>query len=261
MNIALLSLIVTSFLSQQTTTGNKGIPDMAWRTHLKKETFESGKEKLLYQVMKPENPAPATKYPLVIFLHGAGERGSDNDLQLVHGVKDFANSESRKSYPCFLIAPQCPNEKKWAEVDWSADSHQRPEKPSDPATLLLKLIDSLPTQLPIDTNRIYITGLSMGGYGTWDLIARKPDLFAAAVPVCGGGDEKDASIISKIPIWAFHGSKDTVVKPQRSTNMIEAIKKAGGNPKLTLYPEVGHNSWVNAYSDPEMLKWLFNQKK
>jgi predicted peptidase len=261
MNIALLSLIVTGFLSQQTATGNKGIPDMAWRTHLKKEVFESGKEKLLYQMMTPENPAPATKYPLVIFLHGAGERGSDNDVQLVHGVKDFAKPESRKSYPCFLIAPQCPNDKKWAEVDWSATSHKRPEKPSDPATLLLKLIDSLPTQLLIDTNRIYITGLSMGGYGTWDLIARKPDLFAAAVPVCGGGDEKDASIIAKIPIWAFHGSKDTVVKPQRSTNMIEAIKKAGGNPKVTLYPEVGHNSWVNAYSDPEMLKWLFNQKK
>ncbi|MEI6687642.1 MAG: prolyl oligopeptidase family serine peptidase [Planctomycetota bacterium] len=261
MNIALLSLIVTSFLSQQTTTGNKGIPDMAWRTHLKKEVFESGKEKLLYQIMTPENPAPGTKYPLVIFLHGAGERGLDNNAQLVHGVKDFAKPESRKSYPCFLIAPQCPNDKKWAEVDWSANSHQRPEKPSDPATLLLKLIDILPTQFPIDTSRIYITGLSMGGYGTWDLIARKPDLFAAAVPVCGGGDEKDASIIAKIPIWAFHGSKDTVVKPQRSTNMIEAIKKAGGNPKVTLYPEVGHNSWVNAYSDPEMLKWLFNQKK
>ena len=168
MNIALLSLIVTGFLSQQTTTGNKGIPDMAWRTHLKKEVFESGKEKLLYQIMTPENPAPGTKYPLVIFLHGAGERGSDNNAQIVHGVKDFAKPESRKSYPCFLIAPQCPNDKKWAEVDWSATSHQRQEKPSDPATLLLKLIDSLPTQFPIDTNRIYITGLSMGGYGTWD---------------------------------------------------------------------------------------------
>ncbi len=261
MNFAILSLIITSFFSQHPPTGNKGIPNMEWRTHLKKETFESGKEKLLYRMMSPENPAPATKYPLVIFLHGAGERGSDNDAQLVHGVKDFAKPESRKSYPCFLIAPQCPNEKKWAEVDWSASSHQRPEKPSEPATLLFKLIENLTAQLPIDTDRIYITGLSMGGYGTWDLIARKPDMFAAAVPVCGGGDERDAQLIAKIPIWAFHGGKDTVVKPQRTTNMIEAIKKAGGNPKATIYPEVGHNSWVNAYSDPEMLKWLFTKKK
>lgn len=260
MNITLL-LIATSLFSQQATTVNKGKPDMDWRTQLKKESFESGQEKLLYRMMTPENPTPTTKYPLVIFLHGAGERGSDNDAQLVHGVKDFANPEARKLYPCFLIAPQCPNETKWVEVDWSASFHQRPEKPSSPAGLLLKLIEKMSAQFPIDTNRIYITGLSMGGYGTWDLIARKPELFAAAVPVCGGGDEKDGQIITKIPIWAFHGSKDTVVKPERTINMIEAIKKAGGNPKVTLYPEVGHNSWVNAYSGPEMLKWLFNQKK
>ena len=258
-NISLVMFI--GLATNQATTGNKVTPKMDWQNHLKKESFDSGDEKLLYRLMTPEKIEPSVKYPLVIFLHGAGERGSDNSAQLVHGVKEFAKPDSRSSYPCFLIAPQCPIGKKWAEVDWSASSHQRPEKPSDPADLLLKLLGKLPTQLPIDTNRIYITGLSMGGYGTWDLVARKPKLFAAAAPVCGGGDEKDAQLISKIPIWAFHGGKDTVVKPQRTTNMIEAIKKAGGNPKVTIYPSVGHNSWDNAYSDPELLKWLFNQKR
>jgi len=258
MSLATASFIITMFLSQPT---NQGKPDMEWRSVLKKEVFDSGSSKLPYRFMVPEKIEKDNQYPLVIFLHGAGERGTDNDIQLVHGVKDFAKPQSRKSYPCFLIAPQCPLDKKWVDVDWSATSHQTPIKPSEPMEALIKLIDSLCSGQPIDKRRIYVTGLSMGGYGAWDLISRKPDIFAAAVPVCGGGDEKEAKKISGIPIWVFHGAKDTVVKPARSGNMVDALKKAGGSPKYTLYPEVGHNSWVNAYSDAEMLKWLFTQKK
>jgi predicted peptidase len=116
-------------------------------------------------------------------------------------------------------------------------------------------------KLPIDPMRVYITGLSMGGFGAFDLLARRPDLFAASAPVCGGADEKTADKIKHIPIWAFHGAKDTAVKPARSRNMIGALEKAGGKPKYTEYPDVGHNSWDNAYRDPEFSKWFFAQKK
>ncbi|WP_020473233.1 carboxylesterase family protein [Zavarzinella formosa] len=216
---------------------------------------------LPYQIMTPAKAEVGKKYPLVIFLHGAGERGTDNEKQLVHGVPQFASEENRKKYPCFLIAPQCPDGKKWVEVDWSADSHTMPKEVSISEKLTLELIDQLLKDHPIDPKRIYLTGLSMGGYGTWDLLARKPELFAAGVPVCGGADEKTAQTLKKMPIWAFHGTKDTAVKPARSRNMVKALLEAGGHPKYTEYPEVGHNSWDKAYSDPEMFTWLFTQKK
>jgi predicted peptidase len=229
---------------------------------LEKKTIPDAKGKTLpYRLLKPDNYDPKQSYPLVVFLHGAGERGTDNDKQLVHGVGDFASAENRQKYPCFLIAPQCPNESKWCEVDWGALSHTMPKEPSEPARLTLELIAAMQKDFSIDAKRIYLTGLSMGGYGTWDLLARRPDLFAAGVPICGGGDEATAATIAKIPIWAFHGDKDTAVKVVRSRNMIEALKKADGVPKYTEYPGVGHNSWSKAYSDPEMMKWLFAQKR
>jgi len=224
--------------------------------------FESSKGgKLPYRLLKPQSIEAGKTYPLVVFLHGAGERGADNEKQMVHGVPQFASKENREKYPCFLVAPQCPADQRWVEVDWSADSHVQPKTPGEAGRLTLELIDKLAKELSIDGKRIYITGLSMGGYGVWDLAARKPDLFAAAAPVCGGADESTAATIKHIPAWAFHGAKDTAVKPKRSRNMIAALEKAGGKPKYTEYPDVGHNSWDNAYKDPEFYKWLFDQKK
>ena len=223
------------------------------------KVFEGFAGKLPYRLMKPKDYDAGKKYPLVLFLHGAGERGEDNTVQLVHGMADFASEENRAKYPCFVLAPQCPAGKKWAEVDWSASTHKQPEKPSDPAQNTLELMDVLAKDFSIDPTRLYITGLSMGGYGTWDLISRFPEKFAAAAPVCGGGDETQAERLIKIPIWAFHGDKDTAVKPERSRNMIAAIKKAGGEPRYTEYAGVGHNSWVKAYHDPELMSWLFAQ--
>lgn len=234
---------------------------MDWRTLLSKETFTSVGNSLPYRLMKPAKEEKDTVYPLVIFLHGAGERGTENETPLVHGVKEFAKPSAREQFPCFLIAPQCPEGKRWVEVDWSARSHTMPKTPSDPMKLLLGLIDSLEKTLPIDKSRIYVTGLSMGGYGTWDLISRRPERFAAAVPVCGGGDEGQAANAAKVPVWAFHGGKDGVVIPERSRNMVEALKTSGATPKYTEYPEVGHDSWNKAYADPEMMKWLFSQKR
>ena len=133
--------------------------------------------------------------------------------------------------------------------------------PSKPMELLMALVQELIKTLPIDTNRIYITGLSMGGYGTFDAILRYPQLFAAAVPVCGAGDPSKAASISKMPIWIFNGAEDPTVDPIHSINMFNALTKAGGHPGFTQYPEVGHFSWLGAYSDPLMMQWLFRQHK
>ena len=126
---------------------------------------------------------------------------------------------------------------------------------------MLELIPALQKEYSIDAKRIYLTGLSVGGYGTWDLLARKPDLFAAGVPVCGGGDESTAGKIAKIPIRVFHGDLDSAVPVSRSRTMVEALKKAGGHPKYTEYAGVGHNPWDKAYADPKLMNWLFKQKK
>lgn len=220
-------------------------------------------EALKYRLMVPKDYSPSgtEKYPLVLFLHGAGERGDDNGKQLVHGTKEFAKDENRQKFPCFVIAPQCPDGKKWSEVDWSADTHKQPEEESISLKLARELMASLEKEFRIDTKRLYVTGLSMGGYGTWDLVSRTPDLFAAAIPVCGGGDETQAERLTKLPIWVFHGDKDTAVKPERSRRMVEAIKKAGGSPKYTEYPNVGHDSWSQTYSNPDVIAWLFAQRR
>ena len=220
-------------------------------------------EKLNYRLMLPAGYDfnGETKYPLVLFLHGAGERGGDNAKQLVHGAKDFASEANRAKYPCFVVFPQCPEGRKWVEVDWSLDSHEQPAEESLSLRLTREAIASMQKVLRVDEKRLYVTGLSMGGYGTWDMIARTPDVFAAAAPVCGGAVEATAGRLTKLPIWAFHGDKDTAVKPERSRRMIAAIEKAGGKPKYTEYPGVGHNSWSQTYADPKFMEWLFAQKR
>ena len=197
-------------------------------------------------------------YPLVIFLHGSGERGDDNEAQLKWGVMNFASSENMKLHPSIVIAPQCPNDMSWD--NFSQEDMSLQSEPTKPMKLLLELINKSINDLPIDTSRIYMTGLSMGGSGTFDAVSRYPDLFAAAVPVCGGGDVKTASSIAHIPMWIFHGAKDGAV-PILSQNMLDALTKAGAHPGFTQYPEVGHFSWIAAYSDNMMMEWLFNQRK
>jgi len=217
--------------------------------------------KLLYRLLKPTQYDSQVKYPLVLFLHGAGERGDDNIRQLVHGMNDFASDETMAKYPCFVVAPQCPKEQKWVDVNWSATGHAMPARAADPLRLTMEAIAALEKQFSIDPARIYVTGLSMGGYGSWDAIARYPDRFAAAAPICGGGDPAQAGRFAQLPVWAFHGGKDGVVKPQRSREMVEAIKAAGGTPKYTEYPDAGHDSWTATYKDPEFFAWLFAQRR
>ena len=175
----------------------------------------------------------------------------------------FASTMNRKIFPCYIIAPQCPPGCKWVDVDWKLPSHVIPKQPSVYLARTMLLVDSLVKNLNIDPDRIYITGISMGGFGVWDAISHWPDKFAAAVPVCGGGDTAKAAVVKDIPIWDFHGDQDNVVMTSRSRDMIAAIKKAGGNPKYTEYTGTGHNAWDKAYSEKELysLAFLPNQCK
>jgi predicted peptidase len=203
------------------------------------------------------------KFPLVIFLHGSGERGNDNEAQLKWGVTNFATDHNMMLHPAFVIAPQCPANMNWSNFSRernSTEMHLQPT-PSKPMELLIGLIRQLIKTLPVDTNRIYITGLSMGGDGTYDAIERYPHLFAAAVPVCGRGDVSKTASIAHLPIWIFHGAEDPAVSPIFSLEMLQALTKAGAYPGFTQYPENGHFSWLGAYSDPLMIEWLFRQHR
>ena len=227
-----------------------------------KRAYNANDKTLLYRFLSPTKIESSKKYPLVIFLHGAGERGDNNEAQLVHCVRKFAEPAVREKHPCFVIAPQCPNGKRWVEVNWGErESHVTPEAPSEPMGLLLRLIDETMINLPIEGNQIYASGISMGGFGTWDLLVRRPKLIAAAIPICGGADNSKAKSIAHIPIWAWHGGADNVVFTIRSQTIIEALIKAGGNPKYTEIPNCGHASWGVAYSEPNLLDWLFSQKR
>lgn len=231
------------------------------RARFEARTFEGAAGKLNYRLLKPKDYDPNRKYPLVLFLHGAGERGDNNQAQLVHGMNDFASDEVMEKYPAFVVAPQCPDNKKWVEVDWGAMKHTAPEKASDSLQLSFDALAALQKEFSIDANKIYVTGLSMGGYGTWDALERRPDYFAAGAPICGGGDVGNAKKLAKLPIWAFHGDKDGAVKVERTRDMIAAIKEAGGDPKYTEYPGVGHDSWSATYRNPEFYAWLFAQAR
>jgi predicted peptidase len=221
---------------------------------------EGGGE-LPYRLLTPRDYDASKQYPLVLFLHGAGERGHDNQRQLIHGMRDFLRDEIRGKYPSFVVAPQCPKDEQWVSVPWTADAHTMPREPSTPMRQALELVEKLVKQYSIDEDRVYVTGLSMGGFGAWDAVQRRPDLFAAAAPVCGGGDAAMAEAIAKVPIWAFHGDNDKVVKVKRSRDMIAALKKAGATPRYTEYPGVGHNSWTATYRNPELYAWLFAQRR
>ena len=231
------------------------------RDRFEARVFDDRGFSLPYRLLRPKDAHGDRKYPLVVFLHGAGERGNDNTKQLVHGMNDFASDEIMAKYPAFVIAPQCPDGRRWVEVDWTLEAHTLPEEPSVSLVATLQLNESLQKEFPIDDRRIYLTGVSMGGFGVWDLLARRPELFAAAVPICSGCDPAHADTMKAVPIWAFHGEQDPAVKPKRSREMIEAIKAAGGDPKYTEYPGVGHDSWTRTYAEPAMYAWLFNQQK
>ncbi|MCB9307374.1 MAG: prolyl oligopeptidase family serine peptidase [Lewinellaceae bacterium] len=218
--------------------------------------------KLPYQLMEPWKAKTSEKYPLVLFLHGSGERGDDNSSQMRNGVYGFCERKMLEEHPCYLLVPQCPEGLRWggSSKDWSA--LYSPD-PTVPGRMTLELLEKILEEHPqIDRNRIYITGLSMGGFGTFDLLARRPELFAAGMPLCGGGDPDVADRMKNIPIWVFHGRLDDAVYPQFSRRSVDALKKAGNERvKYTEYSTLGHNVWDVTYYNPEVLEWLFAQRK
>ncbi|HEX2948951.1 MAG TPA: prolyl oligopeptidase family serine peptidase [Armatimonadota bacterium] len=254
--IVALALVMVSTVPSLAQSAN----DLQQRFEARIFTDANGKTQP-YRLLKPKNYDATKKYPLVLFMHGAGERGTDNQAQLRSSVTFFATDAIMDKYPCFVIAPQCPPDKRWVEVNWGDNAHIIPAEPSEPMRLTLLLLDTIQKEFNIDKQRLYVTGLSMGGFGTWDIIARHPNMFAAAIPVCGGGDEHTAAAIKKIPIWAFHGDQDNVVKTIRSRHMIEALQQAGGQPKYTEFLGVGHNAWTFAYCNTDVYTWLFAQHR
>jgi predicted peptidase len=225
-----------------------------------KSVYRSGQEELPYRLLKPAGAKTKKLFPLVIFMHGAGERGADNEAQIRHIHSLFLNADNRSKYPCYVLAPQCPQNSMWANFERGENGLRAKRNPTPPMRLLIELIDKVAKEFPVDPSRIYVTGVSMGGFGTWDLIGRFPDRFAAAIPVCGGGDTNTGKQIKHIPVWAFHGALDEVVYPSQSRVMIKALQDAGGKPGYTEYPDVEHDSWVYAYQEPHLLPWLFSKE-
>jgi len=218
-----------------------------------KLAYQTPQDTLPYRLLKPQEIKENQRYPLVVFLHGKGERGNDNIINLKYINIPFLNKKNRNEFPCYLVVPQCPATEEWTYPDWYQEPHE-------PISTVMDLIDSLKKLQTIDSTRIYLTGLSMGGRGTWYLITRFPSTFAAAVPICGGGDPHQADNFKYIPIWAFHGARDETIHPDESRKMIKALKKLGGDPMYTEYKKTGHDSWTKAYQEPQLLPWLFSHR-
>lgn len=183
------------------------------------------------------------QWPLMLFLHGAGERGSDLEKVKKHGPPKIV--EKQKDFPFIVVSPQCPEDDWWTEK----------------TEVLSHLLDSIVDRYDVDTERIYLTGLSMGGYGTWALAAKYPERFAAIVPICGGGKRFLAWRLKNVPVWAFHGAKDRLVPLKESEELVNAVKKQGGNARLTVYPEAGHDSWTKTYNNKEVYDWLLKYRR
>jgi predicted peptidase len=261
MNSLCIATVALSLVAQ---AGVRKVPEEDVLAKFADHTFkftggEYQDEVFHYRLLSPEKIEPGKKYPVILYLHGAGERGDDNDAQLMYFPEQMAKPEWRAKYPCFLIAPQCRKSKWWANPFKPKDSDAAPAI-SEQMEVAEGILAEVEKNYPVDLKRIYLTGLSMGGFGSWQLAMRRPDHFAALVPICGGGDETKAAALAKLPIWAFHGAKDPVVKPELSRKMIDAVKQAGGDPKYTEFPDAGHDSWTPAYSDEKgVVPWMFEQ--
>ena len=199
-----------------------------------------------YLLFLPESYAQSTnqKFPLILFLHGAGERGSDLDSVKRHGIPKIV--ETNPDFPFIAVSPQCP-EDSW----WTSELHT-----------INGLIEEVVEKYQVDTSRIYLTGLSMGGFGTWSLASMYPERFAAIAPVCGGGEVRQIlRSLVEMPIWTFHGQKDDVIPFSRSEEIVLALKKNGSSIKFTIYPEAGHDSWTETYDNPELYKWFLKHSR
>lgn len=197
--------------------------------------------RLGYLLYLPKDYETEASWPLVLFLHGAGERGDDLEKVKMHGPPKLI--AAGKEFPFIVVSPQCPKDMWWEPIE------------------LIALLDDVSSKYKVDPDRIYVTGLSMGGFGSWRLATYAPTRLAAIAPICGGGETYWTKQFAHLPIWAFHGAKDSTVPLERTQAMIDSLKKNGADPKLTIYPEAGHDSWTETYDNPAFYEWLLAQKR
>jgi len=239
--------LVAAFTTMGQTTPTAGTQVPA---KLQRQLVRNGALDYLLYLPKGYGDDPAKKWPLILFLHGAGERGSDVQIVAKHGPPKVA--PTKPAFPFIVVSPQCPEGQIWDDE------------------LLMGLLDEIGERYKVDASRVYLTGLSMGGYGTWSLGTRHPERFAAIAPICGGGqriridlyDEAGRQALHALPVWAFHGAKDNVVPVSESVEMIDALKRAGcTNVKLTVYPEANHDSWTVTYGNAQLYDWFLSHQK
>lgn len=240
--------LTTSALAQPATTSN--LPPTQMVKHFQFKWTESAEADYLLFLPKNYDAQTEKRWPMILFLHGAGERGTDVWKVATHGPPK--NVKAHPDFPFIVVSPQCPEGQIWSKA------------------ILVALLDDITAKYAVDTNRIYLTGLSMGGYGTWDLGLTHPDRFAAIVPICGGGQTISVPLSGRdkwqalrtLGVWAFHGGKDPVVAPEESQRMVDALKKLGAQDvKLTVYPEAGHDSWTETYNNPQLYEWLLKHER
>ncbi len=223
---------------------------------------------LPYRILYPEGYDPAGRYPVLFFLHGAGERGNDNERQLVHGARLFLADSVRSAFPAIVVFPQCPADSYWSNVAIELPDGGRREfqfqtdgKPTVGMGLFLRLVDQVLKREAVDPQRVYLGGLSMGAMGTYEALRRKPKAFAAAFAICGGDNTANVQKYGHVPLWIFHGELDDVVPSTHSHVIVAELKRIGANPRSTFYPQANHNSWDAAFAEPDLLPWLFGHAR
>jgi predicted peptidase len=194
-----------------------------------------------YLLFLPAGYPGDAPWPMILFLHGVGERGTDLERLKAHGIPRAV--EERPELPFVCVSPQCPTGASWS------------------VQLLGELLAHALARYRVDPDRVYLTGLSMGGYGAWVLAADQPHRFAAVAPVCGGGDPRRAGRLRRVPVWTFHGAKDAVVPLSETLRMVEALERCGGDARLTVYPEAGHDSWTETYRNAELYEWFLSRRR
>lgn len=226
------------------------------------------RDTLPYRILYPENYDRAKEYPVVFFLHGAGERGNDNASQLTHGASLFLQDSLRQQFPAIVVFPQCPSDSYWSNVSIEAKEgggrnffFQHKGKPSKAMAMLLRLTKHIVKEEAVDKSRVYVGGLSMGAMGTFELLRRRPKVFAAAFAICGGDNTRNVAKYAHVPLWIFHGEKDDVVPPDHSRVLVYHLQQLGAEPRYTFYPDANHNSWDPAFAEPDFLPWLFSNSK
>jgi predicted peptidase len=212
--------------------------------------------KLPYRLFVPRSTKRDQELPLILYLHGSGGAGSDNRKQIsggnTLGTHTWIEPGAQQRHPAFVLAPQIPENSTW---------HSTSDKPSPHVAALVELLAELRSELHIDARRVYVVGQSLGGYGAWDLIARNSSLFAAAVPLCGGGDAVRVLSARNVAVWAFHGAKDATVPVSRSRKMVAALRTVNSSVRYTEYPNVGHDVWTRAFRERDLPEWMFAQRR